>query len=389
MFIYRKLHSNFSFKSVFFFAIALSGCQYAIGSENLPVDRSMSVFLEGMPKVELHLHLEGTLSPEMTAVIANRNNLDYFNTPEKVRQSLASRPPGLMGFLEHHFKSQEVMLTRQDFHDAAYSLLSNLKQNNVVYAEIFFDPQAHTSRGIKFAEVIEGINSGREAGAKDFGVKLNLIMCINRERSVESAMEMLEQAKHYKHLILGLGMDSGPEYGNPPIKFSSVYRRARAEGYMLTAHADVDVRDTLVHIRQLLDVIKVDRIDHGLNAIEDQKLTDDLVARGICLTGSPVKRKTDPQLQDIDRITALDERGVCVSMHTDDPEEFDSGYLNSMFVQFAQASGYSKAAMTRLMLNAYKAVWLPEAQKKKYIERLREYAEEHGVDWKKVDRSRV
>lgn len=364
------------------FGLLLAGCSK---TETMPEKTTVSMesYIENMPKVELHLHLEGTLSPEITAVIAKRNNLDYFTTAEAVRQSLAARPPGLMGFLEHHFKSQEVMMTKQDFQDAVYSLAGNLKQNNVVYAEIFFDPQAHTSRGIIFADVIEGIDAGRKAGVKDFGVTLNLIMCVNRERSVESAFEMLAKAKPYKHLIIGLGMDSGPEYGNPPIKFKDVYARARTEGYKLTAHADVDVRDTLVHIRQLLDVIKVDRIDHGLNASDDAALMQDLVANGMCLTGSPVKRKSDPQLQDIDRITTLDKNGVCISMHTDDPEEFESGYLNSMMIKFADGSGYSKVDMTRLMYNAYTAMWLPEAQKQVYIDDLKTYAKTNGVDWVK------
>lgn len=365
------------------FSLGLSACD---NSAKLapPNSASMQSFIENMPKVELHLHLEGTLSPEITAVIANRNHLDYFNTPEEVRRSLATRPPGLMGFLEHHFKSQEVMLTRQDFHDAVYSLMGNLKNNNVVYAEIFFDPQAHTSRGIKFEDIIEGINSGREVGTKEFGVKLNFIMCINRERSVESAFAMLDQAKPYQQLIIGLGMDSGPEYGNPPLKFKDVYSRARKQGYKLTAHADVDVRESLVHIRQLLDDIKVDRIDHGLNSVEDIALMKDLVARGMCLTGSPVKRKTDPQLQDIGRIMILDKQGVCISMHTDDPEEFESGYLNNMMIKFAHGSGYTKTDMTRLMHNAYKAMWLPGAEKQAYIKSLKNYAKTQGVDWQLV-----
>lgn len=365
------------------FGFLLAGCERKDQTANRR-EESMAVYLENMPKVELHLHLEGTLSPEITAIIASRNTLDYFTTAEEVRQSLAARPPGLMGFLEHHFKSQEVMLTKQDFKDAVYSLMDNLKQNNVVYAEVFFDPQAHTSRGIKFEDIIEGIEAGRKAGTKDFGVQLNLIMCINRERSVASAMEMLDQAKPYKHLIIGLGMDSGPEYGNPPIKFKDVYARARTEGYKLTAHADVDVRDTLVHIRQLLNDIKVDRIDHGLNASDDPELMKELAAHGMCLTGSPVKRKSDPQLQDIDRITTLDKNGICISMHTDDPEEFESGYLNSMMKQFAHSSDYSKADMTRLMYNAYRAMWQPETQKQAYMDSLKLYAAEGGIAWRAV-----
>ena len=381
--------SKLLFLSLLGFSFLLAACEGKDQSQNPNQSQSrsgesMEIYLENMPKVELHLHLDGTLSPEITAIIATRNNLDYFTTAEEVRESLASRPSGLMGFLEHHFKSQEVMLTKQDFQDAVYSLTENLKQNNVIYAEIFFDPQTHTSRGIKFADVIEGIDAGRKAGAQDFGVQLNLIICINRERSVSSAMEMLDQAKPYKHLIVGLGMDSGPEYGNPPVKFKDVYARARTEDYKLTAHADVDVRDTLVHIRQLLNDIKVDRIDHGLNASDDPELMKELTAHSMCLTGSPVKRKSDPQLQDIDRITTLDKNGVCISMHTDDPEEFESGYLNNMMKQFAHSSGYSKADMTRLMYNAYTAMWQPEAQKRAYMDGLKKYAKGGGIAWDDV-----
>ena len=356
------------------------------GQQKQPDRTDMQAYLAGMPKVELHLHLEGTLSPEVIAMIANRNGLDYFTTIEEVRQSLADRPPGLMGFLEHHFKSQEVMQTGEDFHDAVYNLMGKLRENNVVYAEVFFDPQAHTSRGMSFEEMFEGIDAGRLKGKRDFGVTLNVIMCINRERSVESAMQMLDQAAPYQDRIIGLGLDSGPEFGNPPVKFKDVYTRARAEGYRLTAHADVDVQDTLKHIRQLLDVVKVERIDHGLNAVEDPVLLDDLVRRGMCLTGSPVKRRTDPQLQDIDRISALDQYGVCVSINTDDPEEFDSRYLTRMMILFQEGSDYSRADMTRLMLNAYRAVWLPEAEKQNYIDGLKAYAEIHGVDWSDVAR---
>ena len=338
-------------------------------------------YLTAMPKAELHLHLEGTLSPETIVEITTRNDLDYFRSVADVRASLASRPPGLMGFLEHHFKSQNVMQSRQDFYDATYNLAKKLKENNIIYSEIFFDPQAHTSRRIAFDDVIDGIHSARVAAQKEFGITMNLIMCINRERSVDSAFEMLDQALPHRDKIIGLGMDSGPEYGNPPTKFAAVYARAREEGYLLTGHHDVDVRDSVKHIWQSLNVIDIDRIDHGLNAVDDQELVAELVRRNMCLTGSPVKRTTDPQLQDIDRISELDAAGVCISVHTDDPEEFDSGYLTNMLILFQQGSGYSKADMTRLMLNAFKATWLPAPEKQQLIGKLMTHARDFGVDW--------
>lgn len=356
----------------------------ACSGETVDTAKDMRAFLSGMPKAELHLHLEGTLSPATIVEITNRNGIDYFTTIEEVEQSLANRPPGLMGFLEHHFKSQNVMQTRQDFYDATYKLIEKLHENNVVYADVFFDPQAHTSRGIAFNDMFEGIDAGRRDAEAKFGVTVNLIMCINRERSVESAFEMLDQAYPVREKIIGLGMDSGPEYGNPPVKYKEVYARAREEGYFLTGHHDVDVQDSVKHIWQSLEIIDIDRIDHGLNATDDPRLVEELARRGMCLTGSPVKRSTDPAPQDVDRIRKLDSAGICVSLNSDDPEEFETGYLTNMLILFQEASGYSKADMTRLVLNAFNAIWLPDNEKVAYVGELKKYAIANGVDWKNV-----
>lgn len=345
---------------------------------------NMRAFLTAMPKAELHLHLEGSIDAETVVEITNRNELDYFTTVEEIEESLASRPPGLMGFLEHHFKLQNVMRNRQDFYDATFSLARNLHHNNVVYADLFFDPQAHTSRGISFDELFEGIDAARTDAKDSFGITINLIMCINRERSVDSAFEMLDQAYPFRDRIIGLGLDSGPEYGNPPVKFAGVYARARKEGYFLTGHHDVDVRDSLKHIRQSLGIIGMDRIDHGLNASDDPELMSELVRRDMCLTGSPVKRTTDPAPQDVDRIMTLDNAGVCVSLNTDDPEEFETGYLTNMLILFQDASGYSTTDMTRLMWNAFRAIWLTEPEKEQFVLQLRDYAIANNVDWEDV-----
>jgi adenosine deaminase len=378
-------------RKIFFLNIAASSALgiFLIGfsTQSLRAENSaadMQSFLASMPKAELHLHLEGTLSAETIVEITRRNGIDYFTTVAEVEQSLADRPPGLMGFLEHHFKSQNVMQTRQDFYDATFNLIEKLHDNNVIYADLFFDPQAHTSRGIPFDEMLGGIDDGRRDAKEKFGVTVNLIMCINRERSVASAFEMLDQAHAVRGKIIGLGMDSGPEYGNPPIKFRDVYARAREEGYFLTGHHDVDVRDSVKHIWQSLDIIGVDRIDHGLNASDDPKLVAELARRGMCLTGSPVKRASDPEPQDIDRIRALDNAGVCVSLNSDDPTEFESGYLTNMLILFQQASAFSKSDMTRLMFNAFDAIWLPQADKEIFIGELRKYATQNDVDWRNV-----
>ena len=374
-----------SFSCVYLLFLGLfCSLSFAQSAKNMDPDPGMRGFLAGMPKAELHLHLEGTLSPETIVEITNRNGIDYFTTVDEVEKSLADRPPGLMGFLEHHYKSQNVMQSRQDFYQASFKLIEKLHENKVIYVDLFFDPQAHTSRGIAFKDVFEGIDAGRRDAEAKFGITVNLIMCINRERSVESAFEMLDQAYAYREKIIGLGMDSGPEYGNPPIKFKDVYARAREQGYFLTGHHDVDVRDSVKHIWQSLQIIGMDRIDHGLNAVDDLELVAELASRGTCLTGSPVKRASDPAPQDVDRIRKLDSAGVCVSLNSDDPEEFETGYLTNMLILFQEASNYSRADMTRLVLNAFRAIWLTDSEKGFYIARLKNYAFENGVDWSEV-----
>ena len=239
----------------------------------------MKKFISEMPKAELHLHLSGTLSPETVAKLANRNKFDYFNTADDVRKSLLSRSPGLMGFLGHHNKQANVIQNKDDFHTVVYDFLEKCQENNIVYVEMFFDPQAHTSRGIKFGEMMQGILSGRKAGQKDFNVKLNLIVSINRERSVASAVEMMKQAEPYKKELIGLGLDSGPEEGNPPSKFKAVYAKAKKDGYRLTIHNDVDEKDSVAHIWEAMNVLKVDRLDHSLNSAEDMKLMTEIRKR--------------------------------------------------------------------------------------------------------------
>lgn len=374
-----------SWTSLAFFITSVAVAVADAGQMDSPQD-NLRAFLTAMPKAELHLHLEGSIDAETVVEITNRNQLEYFTTVEEIEESLASRPPGLMGFLEHHFKLQNVMQRRQDFYDATYSLARNLHNNNIVYADLFFDPQAHTSRGISFAELFEGIDAARRDAEEEFGITINLIMCVNRERSVDSAFEMLDQAYPFRDRIIGLGMDSGPKYGNPPVKFADVYARAREEGYFLTGHHDVDVRDSLKHIRQSLEIIGMDRIDHGLNASDDPELMAELVRRDMCLTGSPVKRTTDPAPQDVDRIMTLDNAGVCVSLNTDDPEEFETGYLTNMLVLFQDASGYSDTDMTRLMWNAFSAIWLTEPEKERFLSQLRDYATANDVNWDDVIR---
>ncbi|OQX64590.1 MAG: adenosine deaminase [Anaerolinea sp. 4484_236] len=341
----------------------------------------MKEFITNLPKAELHLHIEGTLSPQTILKLADRNNIDIpYRSVKDIENALANRPAGLKGFLDHHYLTVSLIQTQEDFYEITYELLRDCQENNIVYVELFFDPQFHTERDIPFEAVINGIDQGRRDGAKAFGVEANLIMCINRERSVESAFEMLAQARPYRDKIIGLGMDSYEE-NNPPHKFTEVYAQAKKDGYRFTAHCDVDQTNSVQHIWECLDILNVERIDHGINSIDDPLLVEELKQRNIALTACPVRRRADPGPQDVDRIKKMYELGLLVTLNTDDPAEFDTGYLTNMLIEVQEASGYSKSDMVRFMMNAFEGSWLSRSAKDVYIESLLKYAATHGVPY--------
>jgi adenosine deaminase len=361
-------------------AVGMLASSFVLASDVADLYRAnMKHFIDDMPKVELHIHLEGTMTPATVSKLATRNEFDYFNTVADVESSLANRKPGLGGFLQHHDKQVTVLQTEKDFYTVTYDFLKNCKDNNIVYVEFFFDPQIHTTRGVSFDAMLKGILAGRDAGQIDFGVKANLIMSINREKSVNSAFQMLADAESYRDKILGLGLDNGPEEGNQPAKFEAVYALAKKQGYFLTAHNDVDEKDTVQHIWESIEILKLDRLDHSLNAMEDMELLNEINRRGLCLTGSPVQRTTDPEPQEVERIKFLFQHGVCVSLHSDDPGEFASGYLSELMFNFQQAGKFTKRDMALMMLNAYEAAWLPEPEKKAYIDRFKTWADANSV----------
>ncbi len=258
--------------------------------EMFPVSVEMRSFIEGLPKAELHVHLEGTVLPATVLKLAERNGMDYpFKSVEEIQDALDSRTAGLVSFLDLHYMFVSVIKTRADFYEVTYEFLRTCMNNGVVYVEIKFDPQFHTEQGISFDNMIKGIDEGRRDGHRYFGVECNLIMCINRERTVESAWEMMEQAYPFRHLITGLGLDSY-EKDNPPRKYTEVYKAARGQGYRVTAHCDVNQVDSVKHIWECIDLLKTDRVDHGINSIEDPELVKELISRDITLTTCPTRR---------------------------------------------------------------------------------------------------
>ena len=331
----------------------------------------MKEFIEKMPKAELHVHLEGTLEPEHIFRLAQRNNIELdYSTPEEVIAAYDFHD--LPSFLTIYYAAMNVLRTEQDFYELAYQYFQKVAAENVVYVEPFFDPQAHTSRGVAFETIIRGIERAQADAQKNLGVESNLIMCFLRDMSAESAMEHLEMSLPFKSGIVGVGLDSD-EKDNPPSKFAQVFARAREEGYRLTMHCDVNQKDIVEHIRECLDMIGVDRIDHGVNCLEDETLIRDIVEREIGLTVCPVSNRFVVQSLTSKEIKSMLSRGIKATVNSDDPAYFRA-YMNDNFIALTEEGDFSKEEIIQLSRNAFDIAWLPKNRKRHYIERLDTFA---------------
>lgn len=324
-------------------------------------------WIEQLPKAELHVHLEGTLEPELSFALAQRNGvaLDY-DTPEALIAAYDFHD--LPSFLAIYYSAMRVLVTEQDFYDLTYAYLKKAREQNVLYCEPFFDPQAHTSRGVSFETVITGIRLAQKQAAAELGIESQLILCFLRDMSAESAMEALKQSLPYKDWIVGVGLDSD-EKGNPPSKFAEVFKRARAEGYRLTMHCDVNQDNTLGHIRQCLDEIGVDRIDHGINSLEDPAICADIVQRGLGLTVCPVSNRFVVQDLTATHIRRMLELGMRATINSDDPAYFRA-YVNENLLALHEEGGLSLDEITQLVRNAFVVAWIDEAQRARYLAML-------------------
>src|SRR5690349_3185057 len=240
----------------------------------------MEDFVRRMPKCEMHLHIEGTLEPALRDRLAERNGVSLPPRPRYDFHDLTS-------FLVGYYEGMSVLVTEPDFYELAYAYFEKAAAQGVVYAEIFFDPQGHTSRGVPFDTVIRGLRRAQLDARRVLGLHSQLIMCFLRDFQAEYAMATLLESLPYKEWIIGVGLDSD-EKGNPPVKFAAVYERARQEGYLLTMHCDVDQENSIEHIRQAVEDIGVNRIDHGVNILEDQRLVEVVLERGMGLTCCPI-----------------------------------------------------------------------------------------------------
>jgi adenosine deaminase len=324
-----------------------------------------------MPKAELHLHLEGTLEPELKLALAARNGVELpYRSVDEVRAAYDF--DDLSSFLAVYYEGMSVLLKDQDFYDLALAYFRKAHEQNVVYAEVFFDPQAHTSRGLPFATAVEGIHRAQEDAASELGLHTQLIMCFLRDHPVESARRTLDESLPYKDWIVGVGLDSD-ERGNPPVRFKDVFERARAEGYRLTMHCDVDQEDSVGHIWQCLDEIGVERIDHGVNSLEDSRLVDEISRRGLGLTVCPISNSyVAGGLKERELKQMLD-GGMRATVNSDDPAYFP-GYVNENLGAVTAAAGLDRDELLQLARNSFEIAWLGEAERERYLVALDAYA---------------
>jgi adenine deaminase len=332
-------------------------------------------FIIGLPKAELHLHIEGTLEPELMMALAERNGVGLpFATVDAIRA--AYRFGNLQDFLDIYYQGAAVLLTEQDFHDLTAAYLDRARADGVVHAEIMFDPQTHTDRGVPFDTVIRGILSACEAAERKHGLTTRLICSFLRHQSEEAAFATLDQATPWRNRIEAVGLDSS-EMGHPPAKFARVFAEARRRGFQLCAHAGEE--GPPAYVAEALDLLHVDRIDHGNRSLEDPALTARLARSGMTLTVCPLSNvalRNVARIEDhpIDRMLKA---GLHVTVNSDDPAYF-GGYVAENYRAVADARGLRRADLVRLARNSFLGSFLPDDDVARHLARLDAYAAAHA-----------
>ena len=336
----------------------------------------MEAFVRSLPKAELHLHIEGSLEPEMVFALARKHGVKLkYPSVESLRE--AYRFHDLQSFLDIYYESASVLRDEEDFYRLTWAYLERAKADGVVHVEIFFDPQTHTERGISFDTVLDGIGRALEDGERLLGISFRLILCFLRHLSAEAAMQTLELALPHKDKICAVGLDSS-ELGHPPSKFSAVFERARAAGFLTVAHAGEE--GPPAYIYEALDDLKVSRIDHGVRCEEDAALCRRLADEQMPLTVCPlsnVKLAVFKRLED-HNLKRLLEMGLCVTVNSDDPAYF-GGYVLENYLGCQRALGLTQAEIVRLARNSIAASFLPAPAKAKWLEEIGRRGAGHGA----------
>ncbi|OLQ94352.1 adenosine deaminase [Vibrio ponticus] len=317
-------------------------------------------FIQQLPKVELHLHIEGSLEPEMMFSLAQRNNIQLpFATPEEVKT--AYEFTNLQSFLDIYYQGANVLVNEQDFYDLTWAYMLHCQQDNVIHTEIFFDPQTHTARGIEFATVVNGIDRALQDAEQQLGITSRLIMCFLRHLDEESAFTTLAQALPYKDKIIGIGLDSS-ELGHPPEKFLRVFAKAREEGFLTVAHAGEE--GPVSNIYDSLELLNVSRVDHGVRCSDDAVLVSELAEISMPLTVCPLSNTKLKVFEKMEQhnIVELLRQGVKVTINSDDPAYF-GGYMTDNFLAVANSHALTEAELAQFTQNAIEASFISQQEK--------------------------
>ncbi|MDO6809494.1 adenosine deaminase [Zobellia galactanivorans] len=337
-------------------------------------DASIQTFIEGLPKTELHLHIEGTFEPELMFKIAKRNHLkiDYADV-EALKRAYSFN--NLQEFLDIYYAGASVLIKEVDFYDLTWAYLTKVSGQNVKHIEIFFDPQTHTDRGVSFETVLNGIYKALKDGQEQLGISFKLIMSFLRHLDEASAFKTLEQALPHKDKIVAVGLDSS-EVGNPPSKFKNVFKKALEEGFLTVAHAGEEGPSE--YIWEALDLLMVTRIDHGNRCLDDAKLVKRLAEQQTPLTLCPLSNLELKVVRDLKEhpLPTMMAHGLLVTINSDDPAYF-GGYMNENYQGVAQALNLSKPQIATLAKNGFKASWLKNDEKQKYIDEIDRYLQKH------------
>ena len=332
---------------------------------------AISEFIQGLPKAELHLHIEGTLEPEMMFTLALRNGIKLpYPSVEALRA--AYNFGNLQDFLDLYYQGTGVLRERRDFYDLTWAYMEKAKLQSVLHAEVFFDPQAHTRRGVRFADVIEGINEALRDAEDRLGLSSKLILCFLRDLDAKDAMATLDQALAYKDRIVAVGLDSA-EVGNPPGKFTEVFARARQGGFLTVAHAGEEGPAT--YVSEAIDALRVSRIDHGNRSLDDDALVQRLVKARIPLTLCPLSNLRLRVVDDLSNhpIRRMLEKGLFVTVNSDDPAYF-GGYVNENYAAVQKAIGLTRKELVTLARKSFEASFLNSERKAALINRLEAYS---------------
>ncbi|WP_321489705.1 adenosine deaminase [uncultured Hyphomonas sp.] len=320
--------------------------------------------IASLPKAELHLHIEGSFEPEMMMALAERNRIEIpFKTLEEAKAAYDFA--NLQEFLDLYYEGMNVLRTEQDFHDLTWAYLKRAKADNVRHVEMFYDPQAHTERGVAFGTVTEGILAALERGEKELGITSELIMSFLRHLSEEDGFALLEESKPWHEKFVGVGLDSS-EVGHPPLKFERLFAKCRELGFKLCLHAGEE--GPPAYVREALLDIGADRIDHGNRAMEDQALIDILRDTQTPLTNCPLSNLALCVIDDLRKspVKAQLEAGLLVTVNSDDPAYF-GGYIGKNYEAVDEALGLSEAQLIQLAKNSFRASFLPEEDKTRLI----------------------